>query len=138
MTLIAKTAKGRVFEYLLQRLGEWVDGPGVLDTPEVGGSEGLRRLREAREDTGKKGYRIEGPRRNPNPNKAHTPQYRLVKVDDVAERYAEAADMPAGTKQYLCPRPTCAYLLSPPVASEFDEKVGFGECPIHNLQMVTL
>lgn len=39
--------RGCVLTYLTYRKGEWVPGP-VLASPEVGGSEGLRRLRELR------------------------------------------------------------------------------------------
>ena len=41
------TRKQQVLAHLQSRLGQWVDGPD-LATEEVGGSEGLRRLRELR------------------------------------------------------------------------------------------
>lgn len=50
----------------------WVDG-WALCHPGIGGSEGLRRLRELRAD----GYTIE-MRRHPSPDRQGTRQYRLV------------------------------------------------------------
>ena len=44
-----KTKRDRVLFYLFKRANQWVSGY-ELTTPEVGGSEGLRRLREARRD----------------------------------------------------------------------------------------
>jgi hypothetical protein len=39
----------RVAEYLVERQGRWVPGYEIA-TPEVGGSEGLKRVRELRHD----------------------------------------------------------------------------------------
>ncbi len=55
----------------LQRADDWVDGT-VLATAEVGGSEGLKRLRELRAD----GYTI-AKRKHPDPER-NIFQYRLV------------------------------------------------------------
>lgn len=57
--------------YNVLKDGEWHDGP-ELTHPEVGGSEGLRRLRELRE----KGYTIEMRRKAKGRT---TRQYRLVR-----------------------------------------------------------
>lgn len=43
------TRRDKVLYYLGERMGKWVPGY-ELTTPEVGGSEGLRRLREARDN----------------------------------------------------------------------------------------
>lgn len=64
------TRKEQVLERLQLAQGGWVDGP-LLATEMVGGSEGLRRLRELKED----GYQIER-RKHPDPTKAIF-QYRL-------------------------------------------------------------
>lgn len=65
------TRKDQILLYLQGRAGEWVDG-NLLATEEVGGSEGLRRLRDLRND----GYRIQ-QRRHPDPNRDIW-QYRLL------------------------------------------------------------
>jgi hypothetical protein len=57
----ADNHRRRVAQYLVDRLGEWVEGPELLQSS-VGGSEGLRRMRELRNDLG---WHIEGPRRIP-------------------------------------------------------------------------
>jgi len=66
------TRKEQVFARLEAANGEWVDGPDLANA-EVGGSEGLKRLREIRLD----GYPIE-MRKHPNPERDIW-QYRLVK-----------------------------------------------------------
>lgn len=63
--------KMQVLEYLRIREGLWVDGPELANV-EVGGSEGLKRLRELRAD----GWQIE-ERRHPNPDRDSW-QYRLL------------------------------------------------------------
>lgn len=60
-----------VGEYLAVRLGRWVPGYN-LTTPEVGGSEGLKRLRELRAA----GFTIE-KRRMAN---SHAYEYRMTGV----------------------------------------------------------
>lgn len=64
------TRKALVLAVLQAAAGEWVDG-AALTRPEVGGSEGLRRLRELRTAHG---WPIE---RRPNPASATAWQYRL-------------------------------------------------------------
>lgn len=54
----AAVRKDRVFAYLVANMDRWVDGYDLAD-PTVGGSEGLRRLRELR----KTGYPIEKQRK---------------------------------------------------------------------------
>lgn len=61
--------KSLVLEALRSADGEWVDGTS-LETPEVGGSQGTRRLRELRSD----GWAIEA---RPHPTSATAWQYRL-------------------------------------------------------------
>lgn len=66
-----RTRKAQVLEFLQANKNEWVDGP-ELANERVGGSEGLRRLRELIED----GYPIES-RRHPRAERDIW-QYRLV------------------------------------------------------------
>lgn len=63
------TRKRAVLGYLQDRRGSWVDGY-ELATPEVGGGEGLRRLRELRAE----GWNIE-ERSMPN---STAWQYRII------------------------------------------------------------
>jgi len=70
------TRKQQILTYLTLRKDEWVDGPDIANE-RIGGSEGLRRLRELRAD----GYVIQ-QRRHPEPERAIW-QYRLT---DPAER----------------------------------------------------
>jgi hypothetical protein len=65
------TRKDAVLELLMQNINVWIDGPRIA-SPEVGGSEGLKRLRELREE----GHKIEN-RRHPNKDR-DVWQYRLV------------------------------------------------------------
>ena len=65
------TRKDLVLELLVQNMNVWIDGPRIAN-PEVGGSEGLKRLRELREE----GHKIEN-RRHPDKNRDIW-QYRLV------------------------------------------------------------
>jgi hypothetical protein len=64
------TRKFHVLRALRRRHGEWLPGH-VFTQPEVGGSEGLRRLRELRAD----GWPIE---RRPSPKSASSWEYRLT------------------------------------------------------------
>lgn len=66
------TRKEKVLKVLEANSGTWIDGH-VLCHPEIGGSEGLRRLRELRAD----GHIIE-MRKKPG---AATRQYRIVLAD---------------------------------------------------------
>ena len=68
--MAALTRKELVLQLLRSRIDEWVDGPEIANE-RVGGSEGLRRLRELRDD----GHVIE-ERRHPNPRRDIW-QYRL-------------------------------------------------------------
>lgn len=65
------TRKEAVFNLLKENLNEWIDGPDIAN-PEIGGSEGLKRVRELRED----GHSIE-TRKHPV-KKRDIWQYRLV------------------------------------------------------------
>lgn len=69
--------KEQILRFLLKNKNEWVDGTR-LTTAEVGGSEGLRRLRELRSD----GYLIE-QRRHPDPGRDIW-QYRLIEKAEVS------------------------------------------------------
>lgn len=64
------TRKAAVLALLRSANGSWVDGSDIA-TADVGGSEGLRRLRELREADG---WPIE---RRPHPTRATSWQYRL-------------------------------------------------------------
>lgn len=64
------TRRERVLRYLQQHPGVWINAP-MLASPDVGGSEGLRRIRELRQD----GVPIE-MRRHPDRRRA-VRQYRL-------------------------------------------------------------
>ena len=69
------TRKQQVHNYLLEREGEWVDGPEIANE-RVGGSEGLKRLRELRSDLAKLGTTI---LMRPHPDHARDIyQYKLV------------------------------------------------------------
>jgi hypothetical protein len=70
-----KTRKEQVFDYLRARENTWIDGP-ELANEKVGGSEGLRRLREARAELDEAGFRIE-KRMHPDADRDIW-QYRLV------------------------------------------------------------
>lgn len=72
MNLNEKSRKAQVLAYLQARTGEWVDGPEIANE-RVGGSEGLKRLRELRNDDG---YTIL-TRRHPDPAR-DVWQYQLV------------------------------------------------------------
>jgi hypothetical protein len=71
----ALSRKEQVLAMLVRRRGEWVNGT-ELATAEVGGSEGLKRLRELRAE----GYPIE-LRQHPDPNRDIF-QYRLPPIID--------------------------------------------------------
>src|SRR5665811_121867 len=70
--LSALTRKEQVLETLIAHRGEWVDGPELANEA-VGGSEGLKRLRELRDDDG---HLIEA-RRHPDPERSIW-QYRIL------------------------------------------------------------
>lgn len=70
------TRKEQILKLLLDNLGQWVDGPR-LASEEVGGSEGLRRLRELRAD----GHRIQ-QRHHPDAERDIW-QYRIVAETDI-------------------------------------------------------
>lgn len=78
------TRKEQILRHLQSHLGEWVDGT-ELATEAVGGSEGLRRLRDLRSD----GYSIQ-QRRHPNPARDIW-QYRLIDKPDVSPLRHDAA-----------------------------------------------
>lgn len=68
-----KTRLGQVANLLVNNVGVWIDGHR-LETVEVGGSSGLRRLRELRDDYG---WNIDQ-----RPTATSTDQYRLVELPD--------------------------------------------------------
>jgi hypothetical protein len=75
------TAKARVLDYLRRCAPEWVDAPELTDSV-VGGSEGLRRVRELRQE----GWEIET---RPAPGSQTAWQYRLpptVALDPTATK----------------------------------------------------
>ena len=71
------TRKDQVAAVLKEHLGLWVDGT-ALANEQVGGSEGLKRLRELRQDLAREGsrYAIQ-QRKHPDPSRAIY-QYRMV------------------------------------------------------------
>lgn len=73
------TRKAAVIRFLQAANGEWVDGYAIA-SPDVGGSEGLRRLRELRRDDG---WPIE---ERPHPTSATSWQYRLLVEAEVGLR----------------------------------------------------
>lgn len=74
-----ETARRRVLDVLLQNEGRWISG-NILYLPEIGGSEGLRRLRELRKLVKERGWVIE--KRRPLEERT-TWEYRLVKEKDM-------------------------------------------------------
>lgn len=84
----ALSRKEQVLERLRRAGGAWVDG-SELATPEVGGSEGLRRLRELRAE----GHAILD-RQHPDPER-DIRQYRLV----VGDQPAPPVELPPGYVQ---------------------------------------
>lgn len=66
-----RTRKEQVLAYLTERMGEWVDGPEISNEV-IGGSEGLKRFRELRQE----GYMVQ-TRKHPDPGRDIF-QYRLV------------------------------------------------------------
>lgn len=75
MNLSEHSRKQQVYIYLLEREARWVDGPEIANE-RVGGSEGLKRVRELRRDLADSSYDIE-TRRHPNPA-LDIWQYRIV------------------------------------------------------------
>lgn len=69
--------KEQILNLLKSQKGEWVDGT-LLATEEVGGSEGLRRLRELRAD----GFIIQ-QRKHPDPDR-NIWQYRLADQSEIS------------------------------------------------------
>jgi len=94
----AMTRKDQVLLELQRNVNRWVNGP-ELANERVGGSEGLKRLRELRQD----GHRIQ-QRRHPNPDRDIW-QYRLVTeppVSPLREAVKQGAD---GRWDYTPPEP---------------------------------
>ena len=87
------TRRQQVRAMLDSHKGEWIDGPDLANE-KVGGSEGLKRLREIRQvgiDTGK--YEIE-MQSHPDP-KRDTHQYRIVYKEKVPVWICGSCDEPA-------------------------------------------
>lgn len=78
-----KTRKDQVLQRLQREQGAWVDGTD-LASAEIGGSEGLKRLRELRLE----GHSIE-MRKHPDPERAIW-QYRLAQPETKPPRPAES------------------------------------------------
>lgn len=74
--LSTATRKEQVLKYLERHVDEWIDGPDLANA-EVGGSEGLKRVRELRAD----GHRIVT---RPHPDRSRDIfQYKLVPRDEI-------------------------------------------------------
>ena len=67
---VAETCKANVLAYLEEHRGQWVSGQ-ELAQPETGGDQGLKRVRELRQE----GHNIEN---RPTPGRRGTWQYRKV------------------------------------------------------------
>ncbi|WP_026963105.1 hypothetical protein [Alicyclobacillus herbarius] len=73
-----RTKREAVWDYLRSHQGQWIDAH-ILTHPAIGGSEGLRRLREIRASL-PLDWRIEKRRKRGQDGFTHTWQYRLVRV----------------------------------------------------------
>jgi hypothetical protein len=93
------TRKEQVYNYLKVRINSWVDGPELANEV-VGGSEGLKRLRELRAELSDSRFDIE-MRGHPDPDR-DVFQYRLVERPVEAPAYTEPA--PAAPMQ-VAPAP---------------------------------
>jgi hypothetical protein len=115
-----QTRAQQVLNYLRVRKGQWVDGPDLANE-KVGGSEGLRRLRDEKERLAGEGLRVE-KRKHPEPDRDIW-QYRLV--DGPTVPAAGGADRPSS---HVAARPE-----STPLKYErLPTKLAFGEaipCP---------
>lgn len=126
-----ETRRGLVLDRLLRAQGDWVYGP-ELANPSVGGSEGLRRLRELRAQ----GHPIEARKREGRQGW----EYRLGEEGDGVvsapipeEATLSVAPEPSPTRFWYCSRVGCGMLGSPDVYTSIDEKARYttGKCPKH-------
>jgi hypothetical protein len=125
-----KTRKEQVLARLQAHIGEWVDGPDLANE-EVGGSEGLKRLRELRMEDG---YEIE-KRQHPDPTRSVW-QYRLVSGGPNAHDRSRPAPA-SGDRRPDGDRHAPAPLRQPPTVAlpkyeSMPTRVAFGEaipCP---------
>lgn len=107
------TRKEQVLWMLRRNANQWIDGPDLANE-RVGGSEGLRRLRELTQD----GHRIQ-QRRHPNPDRDIW-QYRLV-VGSTSPVRAESRLTDAvkqrddGTYEYVAAEPE---MIKTPVSDD--------------------
>ena len=99
-----QTRKQQVLRYLQVRPNQWVDGP-ELSNEKVGGSEGVRRLRELRAD----GWSIE-TRKHPDP-KRDIWQYRYVPSAPSSPSSPDSPshDVDAGLARYTRPPTKLAF-----------------------------
>lgn len=104
------TRKDQVLRRLSEARGEWVDGP-ELANEKVGGSEGLRRVRELKAE----GYPIH-ERKHPDPER-DIYQYRLARQGG-----------------WICSR-RCGNVSLVPLSPSLSPRVMFGECPVHGTAM---
>lgn len=96
--LSPQTRKAQVLRYLEQHADQWVDGPDLANA-QVGGSEGLKRVRELRAD----GHRIIT---RPHPNRSRDVfQYRLVSPERIAPVVQERLDQMLAQGTMLPPGP---------------------------------
>jgi hypothetical protein len=80
--------KQQVYFHLLEHENEWVDGPDLANE-RIGGSEGLKRLRELRQDLADSSYTIQ-MRAHPDADR-DIYQYRIVRQEQPRSVYAEPA-----------------------------------------------
>lgn len=115
----------QVLAYLKDHKNGWVDGPNLANE-EVGGSEGLKRLRELRAD----GYRIE-QRRHPSPGRDIW-QYRLVDSPTVPPgRNVVAPAEPSAGPVIRCPECKVVIPSSAIQSSLLDPSYVRVPCPTH-------
>jgi len=104
------TRKEQVYNFLRVRLNSWVDGPELANEV-VGGSEGLKRLRELRRELADSRFEIE-MRGHPDPGKDIF-QYRMVERHPPQQAYTPVAPAtPAAASRPFPPE------ASPPPAAK--------------------
>jgi biotin operon repressor len=121
--------KQQVLDALTAAAGEWVDGPDLANE-RVGGSEGLKRLRELRAA----GHPIE-ERRHPGPGRDIW-QYRLLPDGPVEPKPRPgpvvAPLVPTLRKADIGPRcPRCQERLQDVQPQPLDPRYVSGQCPTH-------
>jgi hypothetical protein len=128
MNLSDNTRRGQVYLYLLTHVDQWIDGP-ELANEEVGGSEGLKRLRELRAEGERlRTYRVES-RLHPDKTRDIW-QYRLVRIAPSAKHPPEgSANRPPGRGQ-ASSFPTQVRPLSQALTRDADGNITYTPPPV--------